>query len=48
MKELDEVANPIITKMYGAAGGPDMSGGMPGGMPTQLEASSGPTIEEVD
>merc|ERR1712110_507693 len=54
-KELESVANPIMTKMYqaaGAAGG--APGGMPGqGMPGQSGASNsnggaGPTIEEVD
>ncbi|XP_071518474.1 heat shock cognate 71 kDa protein [Panulirus ornatus] len=50
-KELEKLCNPIITKMYGAAGGPP--GGMPGGMPGEPQpgsqgGSSGPTIEEVD
>jgi L1 cell adhesion molecule like protein len=31
-KELESVANPIITKMYQAGGGGGMPGGMPGGM----------------
>lgn len=52
-KELESVCNPIITKMYQAAGG---AGGMPGGMPGGMGggmggdagAGSGPTIEEVD
>jgi very-short-patch-repair endonuclease len=45
-KELEQVATPIITKMYQAAG---MPGGMPGGMPEQHTSSSnGPTVEEVD
>merc|ERR1712150_118318 len=56
-KEVEAVCNPIITKLYGAAGGmPDM-GGMPGGMPGAGAApgggaggagGAGPTIEEVD
>uniref|UniRef100_A0A2K5CUY2 Heat shock protein family A (Hsp70) member 8 n=1 Tax=Aotus nancymaae TaxID=37293 RepID=A0A2K5CUY2_AOTNA len=50
-KELEEVCNPIITKLYQSAGG--MPGGMPGGFsgggaPPSGGASSGPTIEEVD
>jgi L1 cell adhesion molecule like protein len=32
-KELENVCNPIITKMYQAAGGPEGMGGMPGGFP---------------
>merc|ERR1711998_828848 len=48
-KDLESVANPIMTKMYAAAGGaPDMGGGMPGGgMPGGGDAGAGPTIEEV-
>merc|ERR1719511_31149 len=51
-KELESVANPIMTKLYQAAGG--APGGMPGGMPGAGQAGStsnpqqGPTIEEVD
>ncbi|KAJ6633981.1 hypothetical protein lerEdw1_014218 [Lerista edwardsae] len=50
-KELQNVCNPIITKLYQGAGG--MPGGMPGGFPGAGGAgggggSSGPTIEEVD
>jgi len=57
-KELEAVCNPIITKMYGAAGG--APGGMPGGMPGGFPGAgagegagagaggAGPTIEEVD
>merc|ERR1712005_7466 len=46
-KELEGVCNPIIQKMYAAAGG------APGGMPDAGAAAgggggSGPTIEEVD
>jgi len=49
-KELESIANPIMTKLYSSAGG---AGGMPGGMPnfagTQPTGSDqGPTIEEVD
>lgn len=52
-KEVEGVCNPIITKLYQAAGG--APGGMPGGgMPGAAGAASagsggaGPTIEEVD
>ena len=58
-KELEGVCNPIITKLYQAAGGapggmPGGPGGMPGGMPGGPGApppgagGAGPTIEEVD
>jgi len=54
-KEIEQVCNPIITKMYAAAGGAPpggMPGGAPGGAPGAGGAgtggSSGPTIEEVD
>ncbi|EDO18050.1 hypothetical protein Kpol_1045p36 [Vanderwaltozyma polyspora DSM 70294] len=52
-KELESVANPIMSKFYGAggagAGGP--GGGMPGGPGAGAGAgagSEGPTVEEVD
>jgi len=51
-KELEAICNPIVKKMYEAAGG--APGGMPGGgMPgggagAQAGAPGGPTIEEVD
>lgn len=53
-KELEKVCNPIITKMYQAAGG---AGGMPNFDPRSASAGGaahggssggGPTIEEVD
>merc|ERR1711988_947038 len=47
-KDVESVCNPIIQKMYAAAGG---GGGMPeGGMPGAggAPAGDGPTIEEVD
>merc|ERR1712037_132683 len=52
-KEVEGVANPIMMKVYQAAGGgagaeggmPDM-GGMGGGMPGA--GAGGPTVEEVD
>ena len=52
-KELEKVANPIMMKMYQAAGGapgemPGMPGaGGPGGFPSS-EGGAGPTVEEVD
>ena len=50
-KELEQVANPIMTKLYQGAGG--APGGMPGGAPASGAAdagasAAGPTIEEVD
>ncbi|KAI9172927.1 Hsp70 chaperone [Blastocladiella emersonii ATCC 22665] len=50
-KELEGVANPIMTKLYSAAGG--APGGMPGGFdpsgaPPPAADTTGPTIEEVD
>ena len=54
-KEVEAVCNPIITKLYQAAGG--APGGMPGGMPGApgggaapggAAGGAGPTIEEVD
>ncbi|EQC30322.1 hsp70-like protein [Saprolegnia diclina VS20] len=53
-KELEGIANPIMQKMYAAAGG--APGGMPGGMPDMGGAGApppashaqGPKIEEVD
>ncbi|XP_069804949.1 heat shock cognate 71 kDa protein-like [Dendropsophus ebraccatus] len=51
-KELQNLCNPIITKLYQGAGGAGMPGGMPGGFPgaggSPAGGSSGPTIEEVD
>ncbi|CAO3570958.1 unnamed protein product [Mortierella alpina] len=49
-KHLEEISNPIMMKVYGAAGGappmPGAAGGAPGGFPG--DAPSEPTIEEVD
>merc|ERR1712159_966561 len=50
-KELEGIVNPIMMKVYQAAGGggmPDM-GGMPGGgAPPPGGGAGGPTVEEVD
>merc|ERR1712046_232282 len=45
-KELEAVCNPIVTKMYQAAGGAGDAGagGMPGGMPGGDAPAGGPTI----
>jgi len=47
-KELEGIVNPIMMKVYQAAGGsPDMpTGGMPGAAPGG--GAGGPTVEEVD
>merc|ERR1711861_118506 len=49
--ELEGVVNPIMMKVYQAAGGsggmPDM-GGMPGNAPPPGAGGGGPTVEEVD
>merc|ERR1712226_347280 len=48
-KELEGVVNPIMMKVYQAAGGSGSmpeDGGMPGGMPGG--GGGGPTVEEVD
>ena len=51
-RQIKDVANPIMTKLYQNGGG-DTSGGMPGGMPggmgkADVGSSDGPVIEEVD
>jgi len=58
-KELEAVANPIMQRLYGAAGGPPGGGmpgaggfpggpgGAPGGFPG-AGAEDGPSVEEVD
>jgi len=49
-KEVEAVANPIMMKVYQAAGAG--AGGMPGGMPgagaDMPGAGAGPSVEEVD
>ncbi|OLN92179.1 Heat shock 70 kDa protein 2 [Colletotrichum chlorophyti] len=53
-KELEGVANPIMMKFYGSAGGPPGAGGAPGGFPGAPGGGApgnhddGPTVEEVD
>merc|ERR1712023_451454 len=52
-KELEGVVNPIMMKVYQAAGGDagGMPGGIPGGMPGGAPpgaGAGGPTVEEVD
>merc|ERR1712161_155506 len=49
-KEIEGVVNPIMMKVYQAAGGGGMpEGGMPGGgMPGNAGGGAGPTVEEVD
>jgi L1 cell adhesion molecule like protein len=51
-KEVEAVANPIMMKVYQAAGGaPGGEGGMPdmsGGMPEPSAEAGGPSVEEVD
>lgn len=54
-KELEAVANPIMQKLYGSAGGMPGAGGFPGGAPggfpgagAQAGAGAdGPSVEEV-
>ncbi|CAJ0765571.1 12801_t:CDS:2 [Entrophospora sp. SA101] len=54
-KSLEEIANPIMMKLYGAGGGAPGAAGFPpgaapGGFPGASSGGddSGPTIEEVD
>ena len=52
-KELEAIANPIMMKFYGTAGGPPGAGpdGAPGGFPGAPGGAThddGPTVEEVD
>jgi len=55
-KDIEKIANPLLTKAYGGAAGggmPGMPGGMPGGgMPgggmPGAGGGKGPDIEEVD
>ena len=54
-KELEGIANPIMMKFYGGAGGPGGMPGGPGGFPgaggpggAAGDQDDGPTVEEVD
>merc|ERR1712032_299622 len=50
-KELESVVNPIMMKVYQAAGGGAdgmPGGGMPGGAAPPGAGGAGPTVEEVD
>ena len=48
-KELEGTVNPIMMKVYQAAGGGGMpEGGMPGGGAPPGAGAGGPTVEEVD
>ena len=46
-KELENVCNPIITRLYQQAGGANGMTGCGGQMPSGADNSSGPTVEEV-
>merc|ERR1712105_204288 len=50
-KELEQIFNPIISKLYSGGAGGAPGGGMPGGAPggpPPAGGGAGPTIEEVD
>merc|ERR1712048_759623 len=48
-KEIEGIVNPIMMKVYQAAGGAGMpEGGMPGGGMPGGGGNAGPTVEEVD
>merc|ERR1719245_1476678 len=48
-KEIEGTVNPIMMKVYQAAGGAGMpEGGMPGGPAAPGPGAGGPTVEEVD
>merc|ERR1712005_41084 len=49
-KELEGIVNPIMMKVYQAAGGAPEGGGMPGGGfdGNAAGGGGGPTVEEVD
>jgi len=46
-KELENVASPIMTKIY-QTGGPTPHGSYPGAAPSGRTGAEGPTVEEVD
>jgi len=48
-KELEGIAMPIMSKLYGGGAGPASGGVPPGGFPHgSQQQQSGPTVEEVD
>merc|ERR1712238_426365 len=47
-KELEQVSNPIMTKMYGASGASGAPSGAPSAPKSNSNGGAGPTIEEVD
>ena len=47
-KELEAVSNPIMTKLYGAAGAPFAAEEAAAGSGPAGASEQGPTIEEVD
>ncbi|KAF5391353.1 hypothetical protein D9757_002022 [Collybiopsis confluens] len=50
-KELEAIANPIMQRLYGSAGGAPGAGGFPGGAPGGFPGAGGeegPSVEEVD
>ncbi|CAE6422102.1 unnamed protein product [Rhizoctonia solani] len=51
-KELEAVANPIMSRLYGGGGMPGAPGGAPGGFPGASAGGAhdadGPSVEEVD
>lgn len=49
-KELEQVANPVMMKIYGGEGGAPggMPGAAPGGAAPGAGGDDGPTVEEVD
>ncbi|CAG9315841.1 unnamed protein product [Blepharisma stoltei] len=49
-KELENVCNPIMMKIYQKGGVPNMNGmnGTPGGQKNEGSQGRGPTVEEVD
>ncbi len=49
LKELEDLCNPIITRLYQGAGGAPPPGAAPGGAaPPPRSGGAGPKIEEVD
>lgn len=48
LKELEDICNPVITKMYQGAGGAGAPPGAGGAAPPPRSGGAGPKIEEVD